>query len=317
MCPKRQNTRTAHKPHQNKLKERTFLTGYSKAMELKSTLEEMVKLYLHEPDLVLSLQKVAAVVPVGTVLSWDVLSRVQPFGSGQFVDISLSPMASTGQVTASTLGTLGDGAQDSEDPWQARAEMTGFHCFMVEETPTGTVRTQVLLIVKGDGLHTIKADESFSGPGEGPKKKVIFFAHNDIVKTRLVPSLDAPDHMKFVVTLRLNDAEMKFSYLTKDGDRITEALTPYIPLRAAVLKEDSPTMFEELSAVELMLDGVDIGDVPEQRALAQRVKSLAGTFETCMSRIAKVSTEDELLQECMSFMEKLNAFVGEVTEGSA
>ena len=132
-----------------------------------------------------------------------------------------------------------------------------------------------------------------------------------------MPSLDAPDHMKFVVTLRLNDAEMKFSYLTKDGDRITEALTPYIPLRAAVLKEDSPTMFEELSAVELMLAGVDIGDVPEQRALAQRVKSLAGTFETCMSRIAKVSTEDELLQECMSFMEKLNAFVGEVTEGSA
>ena len=56
------------------------------ALQLKDALEETVKLYLQEPDLVKELRELATDLDVGELMPLDVADQVEPFGSGEFVD---------------------------------------------------------------------------------------------------------------------------------------------------------------------------------------------------------------------------------------
>ena len=73
-----------------RVRERTFLCGSQRAGTLKTALEETVKLYLHQADLVAELQSVAADFPVGSTVPKAELESVERFGTGGFSDPSLA-----------------------------------------------------------------------------------------------------------------------------------------------------------------------------------------------------------------------------------
>jgi len=52
----------------------------------------------------------------------------------------------------------------------------------------------------------------------------------------------------------------------------------------------------------------------ESYRVSQRVQTLAGIMQDCLERLGGLSTEDELMGECMNFMEKLSSFVNESAE---
>ena len=306
----------------NKLRERTFLCGSQKANRLKSSMEEMVKLYLQQPELVAELQRVAADFPVGSTVPKVELESADRFGTGAFLDPALAnPNAKataspgTGVGRKSRFGSVAvDGgnvmaepiAVTSSDIWTSEPAMRGFPGRLIESSANARdVATDVIVIIKDNGVHTINKNAK-QGSQQG---RTFSFSHKQIVKTKMVG-----DELHIIV--RGTEGAISILRYVFDADvgvaKIVEALAPYVKLRPVEkpppAPRRAPCMFDD--------DGFEEENEAEEESyrVSQRVQQLAGIMQDCLERLGGLSTEEQLMNECMAFMEKLNTFVVDADE---
>lgn len=239
-----------------KLKDKMFLCGSQKALSLKKTMEEMVKMYLQQPELVSELQKVAADFPVGSTLPKVELEAVDHFGAGSFADpgladpkkasrrvtrfgsMSLSPDGGSpnlaNEYSAETSSNSSGGEQvisiDS-DIWKSEPVMKGFPAKLIEMSVARQTVTDVIVIIKDNGVHTINKNTK-----QGQQQQRTFsFSHKQIVKTKIVG-----DEFRFIV--KGSDGAtsvIRYLFSVENGNenrddvrkKVVEALSPYFHLR--------------------------------------------------------------------------------------
>lgn len=314
-----------------KLKERTFMTGYDKATQLKGALEEQVKLYLQQPELVQQLQKMAYDLPVGSVCPYEALAQVPPFGTGHFIDQS-NAVAQTKRRWSIGGGRSntpkhynpppppppGQVPDDGAAPWEKAANMRGFNCQLVEQGPGGVAAARdVVLIVKDDGLHILRA-----GGHGASDKQVVFFGFESITKTRVMDG-----EFRFVVDLDGTAATYRF--MTSEGQAIENEVNAKTGKGKAqeaassgarasgssggggggMARNPAMDMFEALNDDDDSdVEGGGGGSFPPG-ALGDRVRELKSLMDSCMTEARAVDSEEALLSVTMDFMERVNEFV--------
>eukprot|EP00854_Cymbomonas_tetramitiformis_P023874 gene23874-28966_t len=72
----------------SRTKDMFFITGHGKALELKTALEEYVKIHMQQPEVAEQLSKLAVQTEVGSLVPKQHIQVVEPFGSGVFVDLN-------------------------------------------------------------------------------------------------------------------------------------------------------------------------------------------------------------------------------------
>lgn len=316
-----------------KLKDKMFLCGSQKALSLKQTMEEMVKMYLHQPDLVAELQKVAADFPVGSILPKDELEAVDHFGAGSFVDPGLAdPKQASRRVsrfggaslssdggspnisnehsgeTSSSSSTIENITSTDHDIWKSEPVMKGFPAKLIEMSVARQTVTDVIVIIKDNGVHTINKNTK-----QGQQQQRTFsFSHKQIVKTKVVG-----DEFRFIVK-GSDGATSVIRYLfnvednSKNDDvrkKVVEALDPFFHLRPIEKPPPAPRRAPPMFDDEGFEEQNEAED--ESYRVSQRVQNLAEIMQDCLQRLGGLTTEESLLSECMDFMEKLNSFIVE------
>lgn len=283
---------------------------------------------------VAELQKVAADFPVGSTVPKVELESADRFGSGVFVDQTLSnsklasPAVAGRKSRFNSIGGEGPSANRGaphdraggegaprltpadSDVWKSESAMKGFPGRFIETTITRETVTEVIVIIKENGVHTINKNAK-----QGQQQRTFSFSHRQIVKTKAVDT-------EFRFCVRGSDGEistLRYVFGSADGSdrtkvhrKIVEALAPFVNLRQLEKPPPpprrAPPMFDD--------DGFEEENDAEEESyrVSQRVQTLAGIMQDCLERLGGLSTEDELMGECMNFMEKLSSFVNESAE---